>query len=132
MKLSAILALVGLAMLLGCPTPTPGPTPTPATKLIIVYESSTATTTQLDVLASEKLRSWLQNRNIWFRFIDRDILDPKEAPPDEVASFILRAAKKPSPWMMVASAFNAILDERSLPATDDATIAILEPIAHRK
>jgi hypothetical protein len=132
MKTLALLILLAVVLFPACPAPTPGPTPTPATKLIVVYESGTATPPQLDVIVSDKLRTWLAQHQVWFRFIDRDILDKDNAPPDEIAGFLLRAAKKPIPWMMTASALNAIISEQSLPATDDQVIAILEPIVSRK
>lgn len=114
------------AILAGCnPTPKP-PTPTIVARVVIIYESSAIDPADMNTINSEPLRTYLTQHGYWYRFCDKNILDPHLEPPPEITPYLNAANGHPLPWLMFADAQDKINTATHLPPNPADIIALLQ------
>jgi len=124
--LTASLAAI-TALLTGCPTPPIPPPPIITARVVLVYESHDLTPTDAATLNSKTLRDYLNAHGYWYRFIDKNILDPEHQPPAEILPYLNAAKGHPLPCLLFADAAHNITRAQNLPPTAADVINLLDP-----
>jgi len=123
--IAASLAAIA-AILTGCPTPAPPHPPIIVARVVVVYESHDLTPTDAATLNSKTLRDYLDAHGYWYRFIDKDILDPDDLPPVQLLTYLNAAIGHPLPWLLFADASHNVTAGQHLPPTDADLINLLQ------